>query len=633
MNTRHSLLPILVTAGIFTMPAAFASPAGGPEEPVRYVGNEVADPSHEGGLRLAVGVKSWQAFRANRAHPEIAEDYGWTYNHAPMLAYWNNRFWIEYLSGPVHENKGHGQTLILSSADGVNWDKPLVAFPPYRMPDGTLAMPHQRMGWYVAPNGKLLAMGFWGLPNHPNDGEGIGRLVREVKRDGSLGPIHFLRYNKHNGWNAKNTNYPLYTESADSGFKEACDALLADKLVTFQMWEEDRAKDGFYPDMGGQVLKALSYFHRPDGTVVGLWKSSMASISRDEGKTWSKAAEVPTLVMAQAKVWGQRTPDGKYALVYNPRRDNRHRWPLAIVTGEDGIHFDNLLTVQGEVAPRRYDGLDKAYGPQYVRGIVEGNGTPPGNAFWVVYSMNKEDQWVSRIPTPVRGTAEGPVYDTFDSGSFEDLPWNTYSPRLAPVRFADVPSKTDRSLELRDSDPADYARAVRVFPEMTQGTIRFKVRAAQADHGRLEIELLDRHGYRPPIRLSLDDSRWIRTMDGNRTGLQNLTRYVANVWYEIVIRFDVDKELFEVDIDHMPVLSDGEMLDPVDSLERISFRTGTFRSEPSLRTPKTPGEDFPGGDEPEPEAAYYIDDFSVSSDPVHFVEKPRSDGTVTSAQP
>jgi hypothetical protein len=337
--------------------------------------------------------------------------------------------------------------------------------------------------------------------------------------------------------------------------------------------------------------------------------------------------------MAQAKVWGQKTPDGKFSLLYNPRKDNRHRWPLAIVTGDDGINFDNLLTVQGEVPPRRYDGLDKAYGPQYVRGIVEGNGTPPGNAFWVTYSSNKEDMWVSRIPLPVSGVASGPVNDTFDTGSFEDLPWNTYSPRMAPVRLANIPSATNRSLELRDSESADYARAIRVFPKMSQGTVSFKVRPAQAAHGRLEIELLDRHGYRPPVRLFFDGTGWIQTMDGNRMGIQRLARYVGNVWYEIVIRFDVDKELFEIDVDHMPVIRDAEMLDPSGMFERISFRTGEFRENPTLRTPKTPGEDLPTGDEPEAEVAYYIDDFKVSTDPVHFEEKPLSDGTVTSAAP
>jgi hypothetical protein len=614
-------------------PAALAAPAGGPEEPVRYVGHDQADPNHEGGLRLAVGAKSWQAFRANRAHPEQAEDSGWTYNHAPMIAHWNNRFWLQYLSGPVHENKGHGQTLILSSPDGITWDKPQVAFPPYRMPDGTLAMPHQRMGWFVAPNGRLLTLGFFGIPNHPNDGSGVGRLVREVYRDGALGPIHFIRYNRHNGWNEQNTTHPSYTASTDAGFKEACAALLAHKLVTLQWWEEDRAKDGFYPDLGGAVLKAFSWYSRPDGAIVGLWKSAFTALSRDGGATWSKPVKAPTLVMAEAKVWGQRTPDGRYALLYNPRRDNRHRWPLAVVTGEDGIHFDNLLTVQGEVAPRRYDGLDKAYGPQYVRGIVDGNGTPPGQAFWVTYSMNKDDLWVSRIPTPVRGTVTGPISDRFDTGAFEDLPWNTYSPRWAQVRIADFPSATNRSLELRDADPADYARAVRVLPEMKHGTIRFKLLAKQHDRGRLEIELHDRFGYRPPIRIFFDDQRRVQAMDGNRSGMQNLTRYVANVWYDVAIRFDVEKELFAVTIDHMPVLVDAEILDPVASLERISFRTGPFRTSPTLRDPKTPGEDFPGGDEPVPAAVYHIDDLTVDPSPVPFAEKRKSDGTTNTTAP
>lgn len=634
MQTKpHHLLALSLTLSL-TGPALAQIPApaaGGPEEPIRYVGHDEADASHEGGLRVAVGVKNFQTFRANRGHPELAEDFGWTYNHAPMLAYWNNRFWIQYLSGPVHENKGHGQTLVLSSADGRNWEKPRVAFPPYRQPDGTLAMPHQRMGWFVAPNGRLLTIGFFGLANHPNDGTGIGRLVREVNRDGSLGPIHIIRYSRHNGWNENNTIYPPYTASSDAGFKDACEALLANRLVTLQWWEEDRAKDGFYPDMGNTVLKAFNWFQRPDGAIVGLWKSSFTALSRDGGVTWTKPVKAPTIVTAEAKTWGQKTPDGRYALLYNPRRDNRHRWPLAIITSDDGIHFDNLLTVQGEVSPRRYDGLDKAFGPQYVRGIIAGNGTPPGDAFWVTYSMNKDDLWVSRIPVPVRGTVTDPVADRFDTGTLEDLPWNIYSPKWAPVKLAELPSAANRSLELRDADPADYARAVRVFPEMKQGTIRFKVLAQQSDHGRLEIELHDRHGYRPPIRLFLDAQSRMQAMDGNRSGLQTLTPYVANVWYDVVIRFDTAKELFAVTVDHMPVLPEGEMLEPVTSLERISFRTGPFRASPTLRDPKTPGEDIPGSDQPEREAAFYIDDLTVDAEPVHFVEKPKSDGTTNTS--
>ena len=604
---------ILTLLGLFMALLHFPGRAQTPAAaPARYIGAEQADTTHDGGLCWAVGVKSWQAFRANRARPELAEDFGWTYNHAPMLAYWRDRFWIEYLSAPVHENRGPMHTLLMSSADGIHWDKPRVVFPQYTMPDGKIAEVHQRMGFYVAPDGRLLVLGFYGPERSPNEGGGIGRTVREVYADGNFGPVHFIRYSRHNGWNESNTAFPSYTNSTDAGFKRACEALLANKLMTLQWWEEDRAKDGFYPDLGDQVLKALSFYHRKDGAAVTLWKEAWVALSKDEGKTWSRPVQEPSLVMSKAKVWGQRTPDGRYALVYNPTRDNRHRWPLAMVTGDDGETFDQLLTVVGEVPPRRYNGLDKAFGPQYVRGIVEGNGTPPGEAFWITWSMNKDDIWVSRIPVPVRAAVSGPVRDDFNTGTIEDLPWNLYSPLWASVRLADFPSPTNRSLELRDREPADYARVVRIFPETKKSTVRFKVLAKQSEHGRLEIELLDRHGYRPAVVLILDEQGRMLAKDGNQNEIVTLKRYAANQWYDVALRFDQVKGIFDVTLDGQMLLAGAEFPDPTAPLERISFRTGEFRTSPTLRDPKSPGEDFPNADQPVPEAIFCIDDVSVS---------------------
>jgi hypothetical protein len=267
---------------------------------VRYIGSETANVDyHDGQLRPAIGVHSFQVLRANRAHPEQAEDWGWTYNHAPMLAYWNGRFYLEYLSNPVSEHAPPGQTFLTTSVDGIHWDKPVVVFPIYRVPDGIYKGPpefplppnsdavmHQRMGFYAAPDGRLLALGFYGISPtpfvFPNDGRGIGRVVREIYRDGAFGPIYFIRYNRHAGWNESNTHHPFYKESLDPGYVAACDALLANKLATLQWWEEDQSEDGFYAVAGGS---ALSYYHLADGRVVGLWKNSKAAISADEGKT------------------------------------------------------------------------------------------------------------------------------------------------------------------------------------------------------------------------------------------------------------------------------------------------------------------------------------------------------------
>ena len=72
----------------------------------------------DGKLRPAVGVENRQVFRANRTHPELADGFGWTYNHAPMLAYWNGKFYLEYLSNPIGEHVPPGQTFVITSADG-----------------------------------------------------------------------------------------------------------------------------------------------------------------------------------------------------------------------------------------------------------------------------------------------------------------------------------------------------------------------------------------------------------------------------------------------------------------------------------------------------------------------------------
>ena len=59
-------------------------------------------------------------------------------------------------------------------------------------------------------------------------------------------------------------------------------------------------------------------------------------------------------------------------------RPKRGRWPLAVAPSDDGIVFGPLMLLNGEVPPRRFFGRAKDFGLQYVRGIAEGNGRPPG---------------------------------------------------------------------------------------------------------------------------------------------------------------------------------------------------------------------------------------------------------------
>ena len=616
--STHCKIICTICMAVILLPAYLFAQTGSAAEPVRYVGGVTIDPSvHEGRLRWAVGAESIQVMRANRQHGGIDGDSGWTYNHAPNVAYWNGEFYLQYLSNPVDEHIAPGQTLLTTSTDGRNWEKPRILFPPYQPPAGVKVpegyggyMMHQRMGFFVAPNGRLLTLAFYGHAEDPFLEGGIGRVVREMYKDGTMGSIHFIRYESHAQWNESNTSYPFYTRSTDTGFVAACNALLLNKLMTLQWKDEDDGFDTLYAgNRFDDHLSALSYFHRKDGKVVMLWKKSKAALSEDEGASFSTPVKVPTLIMSGGKNWGQKTEDGRYAMCYNPIDNSEYRYPLIIVTSDDGIIFDDMLLAQGEVPPRRFFGRWKDFGPCYTRGIVEGNGNPPGNDMWITYSMNKEDMWVTRVPVPVTYRVKTPVNDNFNSlikgGSIPN--WNTYSPKWAPIAVADFPDAKNKSIQLTDEDPYDYARAIRVFKETTKADLRFRLYAGQNNHGELSVDITDRYGNRP-VRISLTERGEMEVMNGNKP--VKIGVYKPGAWYDfrVVINATLNGS-FDLFLNGKKVLSRAALAEAVKSVERISFRTGVYRDIPNRTTPnEVPEPPLRGADVKAAKAVYFVDD-------------------------
>ncbi|HJV78878.1 MAG TPA: hypothetical protein VJ602_10890 [Paludibacter sp.] len=597
---------------------------GSAAEPVRYIGGEVADPTvHDGKLRLAVGVENRQVLRANRTHFEKVDGYGWTYNHAPNIAYWNNQFYLQYISGAIDEHVAPVHTMLATSKDGRIWSMPQVVFPEYKAPAGVKIpegyngyMMHQRMGFHVAADGRLLVSGFYGHTEHPFRNGGIGRVVREVYKNGTYGPIYFIRYSSYNNWNESNTSYPFFTKSKDAGFVKACKSLLSDKLMTLQWIDEDSGNDNFYPSLGAakDSVEATSFYHRKDGKVVVLWKKSMSAISSDEGATLSHPVKAPTLIMPGGKNWGQQTKDGRYTMVYNPIATQEYRYPLIVVTGDDGIVFDNMLVVHGEVPLRRFYGRWKDFGPNYTRGIVEGNGNPPGNDMWLTYSVNKEDIWVSRVPLSVKYSVEGDVKDNFDNmevnGAVPD--WNIYAPQWAPVNVVAFPDTKNKSLQLSDSDPYDYAKAVRIFKTGNKATINFKVFLNQNNNGMFRIDVTDRYGNRP-VRLWFDENGSLNAMNGSTS--TRLQQYVPGKWYQMELTVNATiTGSFDVAVDGKAVLQNAQLAEAVKSVERLSFCTGAYNNLPDRTTPNQKvSPPLVGADDPVPMATYYIDDVNIVS--------------------
>ena len=568
---------------------------------IHYSGKTLSNPNrHDGGLSPVVGVHNIQILRANREHPSASNGNGWTYNHQPMMAFWHDKFYVHYLCDPKDEHVPPSHTMYQTSIDGYSWSNPQILFPEVQVPEGftkpnrkdaahdLIAIMHQRVGWYVSKSGQLWALGNYGVAfdkkDDPNDGNGLGRVIREVRKDGTLGPIYFIYYNGNYGKHVKKGSYKAvfpYYAKAPKDVRTACEEILANPRYRMQWVEEADRNDPLIPLH--KEYKAYCDYTLPDGQIAALWKHALTSTSADGGLTWAQPVErAKGFVNSNAKIWGQRLSDGTYATVYNP---SEYRWPLAISLSKDGYEYTTLNLVQGEVPAMRYGGNYKSYGPQYVRGIQEGNGTPKDSDLWVAYSMNKEDMWVAHIPVPVQteahSHANGSEFlapDGFSVGTsaLSSLTsWNIHSPVMAPVSLA------DGWLTLSDSDPFDYARVERMIPATKELKVCFDLKANQNNTGLLQIEFLDAHGT-ACSRIELTEEGIMRCKGGARYG--GLGKYEANTTYHFEVLLSISRRVAEVFINGKKA-GQRMFFAPVEAIERIMFRTGSERRFPDVDTP------------------------------------------------
>jgi hypothetical protein len=308
----------------------------------------------------------------------------------------------------------------------------------------------------------------------------------------------------------------------------------------------------------------------------------------------------------QCEDLGQKTSDGKYATVYNP---SEFRWPLAISVSDDGLNYKNLLLVNGEITSMRYGGAYKSYGPQYVRGITEGDGTPPDGNLWVTYSMNKEDIWIASIPVPVTDKVTQNVNEVFN-----DLPdgkelnqWNYNSGLWTPVAIEKFNGA--KALSLQDWDPFDFAKAERVVPSSQKIITEFTVIPQQNNSGCLDIEFTDAKG-NAGVRLSFDSTGNLITKAGYRN--RNLTKYNAGETCNIKVELNTSNRFYTVTVNGK-ALSPGLFFQPLASIDRVVFRTGHVRRFPDADTPTDQDYDLPNGGDQDKKAVYYITSFKTSN--------------------
>jgi len=514
----------MVVAGVLSAALVCAAEPepGSAELPMQYIGPPLPDRwAPDGHLMYSPGVQNIQISRANRKYPPDlapAEDNrpGWTYQHHIGIGCWKGKLYAVWDMAHKDEDIPPCHVVYSTSSDGFTWSKPRDFFPygqAYNL----------RFYFFHSSNGRMLAFsaGFFPTDDILEAKKEI-LLVREITADHRLGEVYTLI-------KPGPGTPPFFDKSKDKGFVAACREAVNNRPLLEQQdygvllgerrikWHD--AKNWPGGEIGGfggfwVFGKAQCFYHRKDGTLVSVSKMGFVTQSRDEGQTWSLPVIPKGLVGGSGKLWAQKTPDGRYAMIYIPQRSARY--PMAVTTSDDGITFTDMRVIHGEISPQRYHGRAKGGGPQYLRGVAEWGGDSMSlhkDSIWVIYSLNKEDIWVSRVPIPIVAEAKKHVNDSFDNvATGPRVPeWNTYSPIWAPVTIAAKGS--NRYLQLEDREPADYARAIRTFPQSRSINASFRVSAAQADRGQLVIELLGELGRRP-VRVVLNEKGRIQAVKG-----------------------------------------------------------------------------------------------------------------------
>ncbi len=508
----------------------------------------------DGGLLPAPGAQNFGVFRASPTRPDLAEGNGYAYNHHPDLAVWHGRFYVAWDSGQKDEDTWPARELYSTSVNGRDWSAPAELFPQ------GVSTP-TRLYFFHAPNGRMLA--FAGLRiDHAKTNEGTKGpiVVREIRADHSLGEVYTARAPASG---SRPGDPPLYPGAKDPDFVTACRQLLRAKMtletqdngvfldpVERIKWHDPAA----WPNgkLGRGFWKAPSFYHRGDGAIVGIGKNGWTTVSADSGATWSLPVVPPTLHTNNAKVWGQRTGDGRFALVYNPTP--RPRYPLMVVSGDDGITFRDPRAVQTHFPTQRYPGVNKNVGLQYVRGIAEwasdGSIADAQRALWLVYSANKEDIWVSRVPLPTDAPAT-------------ESNWNVYQPKWSTV------TTVGADVRLETTEPYDRPEAVRLFAPASKLTARFTVTTPPAGLGAVDIELLAGQGGARAVRLRFVGDGALRALDGEK--MVEFGQYAPHARLSVRLEADCMRHVYTVAIDGHTV-GEARFTEPVAALQRFAVR-------------------------------------------------------------
>jgi hypothetical protein len=417
---HHHFFPTLLT--VF---ASLAVAHAQPEAPVRWAVDRASGPGTTAGFSEIDGVQNVELMRVT---PETG-----MYSHHPHILHDGERFFAAWSNHRVDED-GPGQRVLFStSADGRQWTEPAECFPPLGPAEpagGQASLVLTSNGLHDAGGTVYAVVGINGIgPRRFGSRPCYGNVARSVAPDGALGPMFMLADEPPPSLEGFEHDI---APPGDPRFAEAAAELIAlryrpDNCPSWSFrpagpgHEDYTVATGSWKSFGHSMLAADGHrmceptsYRRPDGVVVRLFRDLnrsrrvYASLFDEAQETWSvpQRTNIPD---SPSRAVAGRLPNGGVYLVGNQTwaalEGRGGRDPLVLSTSRDGVTFDRAWIIRAGAPKMRHRGRHKGPGFQYPHATVV------GDDLWVIYSINKEDVAVTRIPLAlvVEAMAEEPA--------------------------------------------------------------------------------------------------------------------------------------------------------------------------------------------------------------------------------
>lgn len=333
---------------------------------------------------------------AKTVHVFEASDSTNHYVNGIVTTYFKGKFYCQWQASAKDEDAEDTYVAYSTSTDGITWEDPKVLVP-------TITDGYCSSGGWVSTDSTLVSyINVWKDSTSPRGGEAYyvestdGSTWSDMKhvlmKDGSNmnGIIEQDPHKLSSGRLINAAHFqpglfanPIYTDDSTgrSGWVKAAYTNMDVKEGATNSREMEPSE---FVNSDGDIIMT---FRDQNSTYFRL-----ASISRDNGETWSKAVQTD-MPDSRAKQSAGNLPDGTAYMVGEPV-NNKLRIPLCITLSKDGKAFDHsyVLRTQDEIPALKYEGKAKRLGYHYPKSTVIGNN------LYISYATNKENVDITIIP-------------------------------------------------------------------------------------------------------------------------------------------------------------------------------------------------------------------------------------------